>query len=185
MQHSYEALDRPGGLTRAHLLSPLRHRDFRVLWAGMAVSLLGDGIFLIAMAWEAYALWNAPAALALVGIGMTVPTVVFLLAGRRRQRPSRPPARDALRRRRARRRRWRPRGARAHRLVAVLGACGACRAVRGRNRLTFETGAYFAAQEIEGFYREVVVVFTISDPAQHHHVPLLLSPFGYSTYRGS
>jgi MFS family permease len=81
MQHSYEALDRPGGLTRAHLLSPLRHRDFRVLWAGMTVSLLGDGIFLIAIAWQAYVLWNAPAALALVGIGMTVPTVVFLVPG--------------------------------------------------------------------------------------------------------
>jgi MFS family permease len=81
MQHSYEALDRPGGLSRAHLLSPLRHRDFRVLWTGMAVSLLGDGIFLVAVAWQAYLLWNAPAALALVGIGMTVPTVIFLLPG--------------------------------------------------------------------------------------------------------
>jgi len=60
---------------------PLRHRDFRVLWAGMAISLVGDGIFLIAIAWEAYALWNAPAALSIVGIGMTVPTVVFLLVG--------------------------------------------------------------------------------------------------------
>ncbi len=55
----------------------------------------------------------------------------------------------------------------------------------GVYRLTFETGDYFAAQEIEGFYPEVVVVFTISDPAQHYHVPLLISPFGYSTYRGS
>ena len=43
MQHSYEALDRPGGLVGARLFSPLRHRDFRVLWVGMAVSLLGDG----------------------------------------------------------------------------------------------------------------------------------------------
>ena len=81
MQHSYEALDRPGGVGGAGLLSPLRHRDFRVLWAGMAVSLLGDGIFLIAVAWEAYSLWNAPAALALVGIGMTVPTILFLVPG--------------------------------------------------------------------------------------------------------
>jgi MFS family permease len=47
----------------------------------MAVSLLGDGIFLIAIAWESYALWNAPAALSIVGIGMAVPTVLFLLAG--------------------------------------------------------------------------------------------------------
>jgi MFS family permease len=81
MQHSHEALDRPGGFSGGHLLSPLRHRDFRVLWAGMAVSLLGDGIFLIAIAWESYALWNAPAALSIVGIGMAVPTVLFLLVG--------------------------------------------------------------------------------------------------------
>ena len=81
MQHSHEALDRPGGHSGGHLLSPLRHRDFRVLWAGMAVSLLGDGIFLIAIAWESYTLWNAPAALSIVGIGMAVPTVLFLLAG--------------------------------------------------------------------------------------------------------
>jgi MFS family permease len=81
MQHSHEALDRPGGFERARLLAPLRHRDFRVLWSGMAVSLVGDGIFLIAIAWETYVLWNAPAALSIVGIGMTVPTVVFLLLG--------------------------------------------------------------------------------------------------------
>jgi len=47
----------------------------------MAVSLVGDGIFLIAVAWETYVLWNAPAALSIVGIAMTVPTVVFLLLG--------------------------------------------------------------------------------------------------------
>ena len=81
MQHSHEALDRPGGFERARLLTPLRHRDFRVLWSGMAVSLVGDGIFLIAIAWETYVLWNAPAALSIVGIGMTVPTVAFLLLG--------------------------------------------------------------------------------------------------------
>ena len=82
MQHSYDGLDRPGGFGgHGSLLSPLRHRDFRVLWTGMAVSLVGDGIFLIAIAWESYALWNAPAALAIVGIGMTVPTIAFLLVG--------------------------------------------------------------------------------------------------------
>ena len=81
MQHSYDGLDRPGGLGRGNLLSPLRYRDFRVLWAGMAVSLLGDGIFLVAVAWESYALWNSPASLAIVGIGMTVPTIAFLLVG--------------------------------------------------------------------------------------------------------
>ena len=55
----------------------------------------------------------------------------------------------------------------------------------GVHRLTFATGAYFAAQKAETFYPEVKVVFTITDPGQRHHVPLLLSPFGYSTYRGS
>ena len=79
MQHSHEALDRPGGYARLNLLSPLRHRDFRLLWAGMTVSLLGDGIFLVAMAWQAYDLWNAPAALSILGVGMTVPTIAFLL----------------------------------------------------------------------------------------------------------
>src|SRR5207244_12303224 len=82
MQHSYDGLDRPGGFGgHGSLLSPLRHRDFRVLWTGMTVSLVGDGIFLIAIAWESYALWNAPAALAIVSIGMTIPTVAFLLVG--------------------------------------------------------------------------------------------------------
>src|SRR5690349_9464025 len=81
MQHSHEALDRPGGFERARLVAPLCHRDFRVLWSGMAVSLVGDGIFLITIAWEAYVLWNTPAALSIVGIGMTVPTVAFLLLG--------------------------------------------------------------------------------------------------------
>jgi DHA3 family tetracycline resistance protein-like MFS transporter len=81
MQHSHDALDRPGGFGRGNLLASLRHRDFRVLWAGMAVSLLGDGIFLVAVAWESYSLWDNPASLSIVGIGMTVPTVLFLLVG--------------------------------------------------------------------------------------------------------
>jgi len=55
----------------------------------------------------------------------------------------------------------------------------------GVYRLIFDTETYFATQNIEGFYREVSIVFIIRDPAQHYHVPLLLSPFGYSTYRGS
>ena len=52
-------------------------------------------------------------------------------------------------------------------------------------RLTFDTGAYFAARGVESFYPSVTVVFRIRDASQHHHVPLLLSPYGYSTYRGS
>jgi len=79
MQHSHEALDRPGGFSRVNLLAPLRNRDFRLLWMGMTISLIGDGIFLVAMAWQAYELWNAPAALSLLGIGMTIPTIAFLL----------------------------------------------------------------------------------------------------------
>jgi MFS family permease len=81
MQHSHEALDRPGGFGRGNLLAPLRHRDFRILWTGMTISLIGDGIFLIAIAWQSYSLWNAPAALSIVGIGMTIPTIAFLLIG--------------------------------------------------------------------------------------------------------
>src|SRR5215510_12388468 len=92
MLHSHESLDRPVGEgddwregemnlapARLRLVRPLRHPAFRLLWSGMTVSLLGDGIFLVALAWEAYQLWNAPAALSVVGIAMTVPTVAFLL----------------------------------------------------------------------------------------------------------
>ena len=54
----------------------------------------------------------------------------------------------------------------------------------GRYRLTFDTGAYFRDRGEAAFYPEVAVVFTVATD-EHHHVPLLLSPFGYSTYRGS
>ena len=55
----------------------------------------------------------------------------------------------------------------------------------GTYRLTFETAAYFTTAGVEAFYPTVSVVFVVTDAAQHYHVPLLLSPFGYSTYRGS
>ena len=55
----------------------------------------------------------------------------------------------------------------------------------GNYRITFDTGVYFAAHKTQGFYPQVTIVFTVQDVAQHYHVPLLLSPFGYSTYRGS
>jgi 5-hydroxyisourate hydrolase len=55
----------------------------------------------------------------------------------------------------------------------------------GTYRLTFHTGAYFQARGVDGFYPEVAVTFCIRAPGEHYHVPLLLSPFGYSTYRGS
>lgn len=55
----------------------------------------------------------------------------------------------------------------------------------GNYRLIFDTESYFQKQQIEGFYPQVTVAFVVRDAAQHYHVPLLLSPFGYSTYRGS
>jgi 5-hydroxyisourate hydrolase len=53
----------------------------------------------------------------------------------------------------------------------------------GTHRLTFDTGAWFAEQGVAGFYPYVTVTFEITGD-DHYHVPLLLSPFGYSTYRG-
>ena len=55
----------------------------------------------------------------------------------------------------------------------------------GVYRITFRTGDYFAAQGVETFYPRVVVVFEVTSATEHYHVPLLLSPFAYSTYRGS
>ena len=55
----------------------------------------------------------------------------------------------------------------------------------GVYRLTFDTGGYFRDQELEGFYPRVSIEFAVRDGLEHYHVPLLLSPFGYSTYRGS
>jgi 5-hydroxyisourate hydrolase len=55
----------------------------------------------------------------------------------------------------------------------------------GVYRLIFDTATYFAEGNIQSFYPQVTVVFKIENSAQHYHVPLLLSPFGYSTYRGS
>ena len=58
-------------------------------------------------------------------------------------------------------------------------------AAAGIYRLTFETGDYFAKRRIESLYPQVTILFEIKDPQAHYHIPLLLSPFGYSTYRGS
>jgi 5-hydroxyisourate hydrolase len=55
----------------------------------------------------------------------------------------------------------------------------------GRYRLSFDTDAYFRAVGEAGFYPEVAVTFVVGRGEEHYHVPLLLSPFGYSTYRGS
>lgn len=55
----------------------------------------------------------------------------------------------------------------------------------GVYRIRFETGSYFAARKEACFYPHVEIVFEVRQPEEHHHVPLLLSPYGYSTYRGS
>jgi 5-hydroxyisourate hydrolase len=55
----------------------------------------------------------------------------------------------------------------------------------GTWRISFDTYAYFTAQKVEHFYPEVSIVFVVRDAAAHFHVPLLLSPFGFSSYRGS
>ena len=54
----------------------------------------------------------------------------------------------------------------------------------GTYRMYFDTDAYFSGQSIKGFYPYVTIVFETFDQS-HYHVPLLLNPFGYSTYRGS
>ena len=54
----------------------------------------------------------------------------------------------------------------------------------GSFRLTFEVAAYFQRRATDSFYRDVTIDFVITDDG-HYHVPLLISPYGYSTYRGS
>jgi MFS family permease len=70
-----------GLVKRVRILRPLRHRDFRLLWTGMTASLIGDGIFLVSLSWQVYELSNAPTALSIVGVAMTVPQIIFLLVG--------------------------------------------------------------------------------------------------------
>lgn len=55
----------------------------------------------------------------------------------------------------------------------------------GQFRITFAVGAYFEALGVEAFYPEVSIVFAVRGAGEHYHVPLLLNPFGFSTYRGS
>ncbi|HVL68104.1 MAG TPA: hydroxyisourate hydrolase [Vicinamibacterales bacterium] len=57
--------------------------------------------------------------------------------------------------------------------------------VPGVYRLRFDTGGYFGGRGLRGFYPEVLITFEVAEGNAHYHVPLLLSPFGYSTYRGS
>lgn len=55
----------------------------------------------------------------------------------------------------------------------------------GHYRLTLETGPYFLLQNIECFFPQVTINFVVKDAAQNYHVPLIISPYGYSTHRGS
>lgn len=55
----------------------------------------------------------------------------------------------------------------------------------GSYRLTFETGDYFERAGVPSFHPRVQILFVVRDADDHYHVPLLLSPFGYTTYRGS
>jgi len=56
---------------------------------------------------------------------------------------------------------------------------------KGTYRLLFNAGSYYKELHLDTFYSEISVVFEVADPAAHYHVPLLINPFGYSTYRGS
>src|SRR4029077_9041468 len=62
-----------GGRGAFGMVRPLPARDFRLLWTGMTASLLGDGVFLVALAWQVYELSDSPAALALVGLAASLP----------------------------------------------------------------------------------------------------------------
>ncbi len=68
------------------------------------------------------------------------------------------------------------------RIPALLGS-GTMR--KGLYRIVFNTSAYFRAAKVKSFFPMVAVNVSIADPKSHYHIPLLLSPFGYSTYRGS
>jgi 5-hydroxyisourate hydrolase len=75
--------------------------------------------------------------------------------------------------------------------VGETDADGRCRTLlqealaTGSWRLTFDTGSYFARRGVQAFYPEVAITFVVEDATQHFHVPLLVSPFSFSTYRGS
>jgi DHA3 family tetracycline resistance protein-like MFS transporter len=66
---------------QARLLQPLRHRDFALLVSGSTISLLGDGFFFVALAWQVYEISNVPTALSIVWVAWTLPSVIFLLIG--------------------------------------------------------------------------------------------------------
>ncbi len=69
--------------------------------------------------------------------------------------------------------------------LRLSGAGGTADFEPGVYRITFGTGAYFTAQGVPSFYPEVTITFEMTARDEHYHVPLLLSPYAYSTYRGS
>src|SRR2546429_9492565 len=71
----------PSQAGAAGVLAPFRHRNFALLWGAMATSLLGDGLFLVALAWQVYTLSNGPGAMGVVGVAMTGPHGLCLLLG--------------------------------------------------------------------------------------------------------
>ena len=76
---SPEAQPRGPRRPRVKLLGPLRHRDFALLWIGMSASLLGDGVYFVAIAWLVLDISNSPTALGLVGVAWTLPQILSLL----------------------------------------------------------------------------------------------------------
>ena len=68
-------------LGRVGILRPLRIRDFALLWAGATVSLAGDGVYVVAVAWQVYDISSSPTALSLVGVAWTLPVAIFVLIG--------------------------------------------------------------------------------------------------------
>ncbi len=81
---------------------------------------------------------------------------------------------------------WTPLGAEVTNNDGRLGDLVPAEGLRtGVYGITFHTGEWFAAEHAESFYPEVSVVCDLRDQSGHYHVPLLVSPFGYSTYRGS
>ncbi len=76
--------------------------------------------------------------------------------------------------------------------TGITDADGRCKTLLGDTPLQtgeysirFETGAYYESQGLEGLYPHIAIVFTVRNPTQHHHIPLLLTANGYTTYRGS
>ena len=75
---SHDKVDRPGF---RRMLDTLKLRDFRLLWTGLTVSFIGDGLYFVALAWEVYRISNAPTAMSAVGMAWTLPLILFVLLG--------------------------------------------------------------------------------------------------------